>query len=161
MALNAPLPRITIPLLDRGGMTSREWYLFFQAIQVNVSAPSNAALANDIAIISEKLGSPDGTPENIPPGGGAGLVVGTQSIASAGSLPGVVQLSLQGDQDAPGNTTYYGTDIAGNKGFYPVANAFIGATGNIAMTTAPNGITTVDIDPSYTAQMMARISLGI
>lgn len=145
MVATFAIPRANAPLIVQGGLPSREWYSYWQNLQADSGGPSNAELAKDIAIISDKLGSPDGTPEGIPVGGGHGTIVGVQSVASAGALPGVVTLSLQGDQDAPGNTTYYGTDPTGAKGFFPIASAFLGTAGDITLTTDGTGVTTIDL----------------
>lgn len=147
MAPKYPIPRPGSFLSDTGGVPSREWYNYWQNLEQNSGGPSTAELENDITIISEKLGSPDGTPENIPPQQDGGNVIGLNSIASIGVLPGIVTLTLQGDSADPGNTYYYGTNGSGSKGFYTVSSAFLGTAGNIDLSVGPDGVTTINLAP--------------
>lgn len=140
-----PIPRPGSPISETGSVATREWYNYWQNLSSDSGGPSTAELENDITIISEKLGSPDGTPENIPPQSDGGKVIGVNSIASIGALPGVVTLTLQGDSAAPGNTYYYGTNGTGAKGFYTVSSTILGAAGNIALTTGSDGVTTINL----------------
>lgn len=140
-----PIPRPGSPISETGSVATREWYNYWQNLTSNSGGPSTAELENDITIISEKLGSPDGTPENIPPQSDGGKVIGVNSIASIGALPGVVTLTLQGDSAAPGNTYYYGTNGTGAKGFYTVSSTILGTAGNIALTTGSDGVTTINL----------------
>lgn len=142
-----PIPRPGSPISETGSVATREWYNYWQNLSSDSGGPSTAELENDITIISEKLGSPDGTPENIPPQSDGGKVIGVNSIASIGALPGVVTLTLQGDSAAPGNTYYYGTNGTGAKGFYTVSSTILGTAGDIVLTTASNGVTTIDLAP--------------
>ena len=145
------IPRANAPFSESGASPTREWYNYLNGLG-DASSSSNAELLNDIEIISVKLGSPDGTPENIPPIDGGGQVRGNLSILSQGVLPGIVTLNLQGDVGAPGNTYYYGTNGTGVKSFYSVASAFLGTTDNITLTVGSNGVTTVSIAPTYPGQ---------
>ena len=140
-----PIPRPGSPISETGSVATREWYNYWQNLSSDSGGPSTAELENDITIISEKLGSPDGTPENIPPQSDGGKVIGVNSIASIGALPGVVTLTLQGDSAAPGNTYYYGTNGTGAKGFYTVSSTILGSAGNIALTTGSDGVTTINL----------------
>lgn len=147
MAPKYPIPRPGSPVSEGGNVATREWYNYWQNLEQNSGGPSTAELENDITIISEKLGSPDGTPENIPPQEDGGKVIGLNSILSIGALPGVVTLTLQGDSADPGNTYYYGTGPSGSKGFYTVASAFLGTAGNIDLSVGTDGVTTIDLAP--------------
>lgn len=145
MAPKYPIPRPGSPISETGSVATREWYNYWQNLAQGSGGPTNEELENDITIISEKLGSPDGTPENIPPQESGGNVVGLNSIASIGVLPGIVTLTLQGDAANPGNTYYYGTGPSGSKGFYTVASAFLGTAGNIDLTVGADGVTTIKL----------------
>lgn len=140
-----PIPRPGSPISETGSVATREWYNYWQNLTSDSGGPSTAELENDITIISEKLGSPDGTPENIPPQSDGGKIIGINSIAAIGALPGVVTLALQGDVTSPGNTYYYGTNGTGSKSFYTVASAFLGTEGNITLTTGSDGVTTINL----------------
>lgn len=126
------LPHVRESLLDAGNTASRAYYLFFSDIDTNLKQAQA-----DIAALQDASGGGSGS--------SPGVVVGIQSVASAGALPGVVQLSLQGDADAPGNTYYYGTGPAGDKGFYTIASALAGTAGDITLTTGADGVTTFDL----------------
>jgi len=145
------IPRANAPFSESGAAPTREWYNYLNGLG-DASSSSNAELLNDIEIISVKLGSPDGTPENIPPIDGGGQVRGNLSILSQGVLPGIVTLNLAGDVGEPGNTYYYGTNGTGAKSFYSVASAFLGTTDNITLTVGSNGVTTVSIASTYSGQ---------
>lgn len=112
------LPSARAPLTDGGQPPTRPWYNFFR----NINTESNAGIQAEIYVISQKLGSPDGTVENIPPIASGGTIVGSLSVTSAGSLPGVVTISLHGDT-TPTATQYYGTDTSSTRGWYNVADA--------------------------------------
>lgn len=142
MAVTYPIPRPSSLLVDGSGATTREWYNYFNFLAAGSDV---GQLEDDIRIICEKLGSPDGTPENIPPFSGGGKIVGIDSITTYGALPSVVELSLDGDVLSPGNTYYYGTNGTGSKSFYTVASAFLGTTGNITLTTGSDGVTTINL----------------
>lgn len=145
------IPRANAPFSESGAAPTREWYNYLNGLDSD-TASNNADLLNDIEIISVKLGSPDGTPENIPPIDVGGQVRGNLSILSQGVLPGIVTLNLEGDVGEPGNTYYYGTNGTGVKSFYSVASAFLGTTDNITLTVGSNGVTTVSIASTYPGQ---------
>lgn len=138
------IPRANAPFSEGGGNPTREWYNYLRFVGA-ANSTSNAELLNDITIISDKLGSPDGTPENIPAQGSSGIISGLDSVAVQGILPHVVQINLVGDIQSPGNTYYYGTDTTGAKSFYTVASAFLGTTGNIVLTVDVGGVTTINL----------------
>jgi hypothetical protein len=144
MAVKYPIPMPNALVIGTGGLPTREWWNYWNNLQQDSGGPDNAELLNDITIISEKLGSPDGTPENIPPRGNSGQVLGTMSIVNNGVLPNVVTLNLVGDIDAPGNTYYYGTDSSGAKSFYTISSALIPSS-NVTLTTDAGGQVTFDL----------------
>lgn len=144
MAIKYPIPMPNSLVIGTGGLPTREWWNYWNNLQQDSGGPDNAELLNDITIISEKLGSPDGTPENIPPRGNSGQVLGTMSIVNNGVLPNVVTLNLVGDIDAPGNTYYYGTDSSGAKSFYTISSALIPSS-NVTLTTDVGGQVTFDL----------------
>lgn len=130
MALTQDLPHVRDALLDAGGSASRAYYLFFERVDANIKQ----ALSDIVALQDESGG-----------GGISGNVTGSMSIQASGALPGVVVLYLAGDADAPGNTTYYGTNSTGVKGYYPVGSALLGTPGDITLTIGADGVTTIDL----------------
>lgn len=130
MSLTQDLPHVRDALLDAGGSASRAYYLFFERVDANIKQ----ALSDIVALQDESGG-----------GGISGNVTGSMSIQASGALPGVVVLYLAGDADAPGNTTYYGTNSTGVKGYYPVGSALLGTPGDITLTIGADGVTTIDL----------------
>lgn len=135
MALTNPsLPGIRQPLLE-GAAASRPYYLFLQWMATNV--PAVAAQVDGLTARVDAI-----------TGGGSGdaaNITGRWSIQTYGSLAaGIVQISLEGDTAAPGNTQYYGSDTSGTKGWFPVASALAGST-NVGLSTGTDGVTTFDL----------------
>lgn len=72
----------------------------------------------------------------------ANLISGSVTVSGT---PGSMSLSLDNDSAAPGNGYYYGTNIAGAKGFYPFPAAYgemyeINSSGTNAITITSNGV---------------------
>lgn len=127
------LPRQDVALTDQAQRTTTPFYVWLQSIEraLQTGAGTNVEITAQIAAIATALGSPDGTVANIPAqGSDIGLVLGQQSIQHIGVLTtGNVFLTLVGDQQSPGASYYYGTDVAGKKGWQPrtLADTGIGA----------------------------------
>lgn len=136
------IPRANSPFSNGDGCPTTGWYNYLRGLNVAATG-TNADLLNDITIISDKLGSPDGTPQNIPPTTGISRILGIASIAANRTT--IVSLSLVGDVALPGNTFYYGTGPSGAKGFFTIASAFLGAAGDITLTVGTDGVTTIDL----------------
>lgn len=146
--MSAFLPRQADGITASGERASNPFYLFLQQLDIRArEAASGDALATAVSAIATALGSPDGTIEGIPDRSlTIGLILGQGSIRHFGVLTdGNVFLSLEGDDDAPGATHYYGTDALGVKGWHPVSET-IAATANITLTVDPvTGVTTIDL----------------
>jgi hypothetical protein len=128
------LPRVGTPLTQGGDTVTRPYYTFFQATAAALVTQTNVTVS--LAAIEKKINSLSGN----------WILNGLDSINLAGSpSSGLIVLSLQGDVNIAGNTSYYGSNTTGTKGWYTVASAFHGTTGNITLTTAGTGITTVDL----------------
>lgn len=130
------LPRAGSQLVDRGGLTTREWYSFFSALLISVGEGSGAgAIIQQILQRLDALEAAEGEQASI---------IGPTSVLVLGSLAGgLVQIVLQGDTDTPGNSYSYGTGPDGVKGWFPLAGALAeGAT--MALTTGVDGITTFE-----------------
>lgn len=135
----ASIPRANAPISNSDGSPTREWYNYLRA---NLSPSGLTTVEGEITVIAEKLGSPDGTVQNIPPISAGGTIVAQQSIAAVGAFPGAVILSLVNDQASPGNTYFYGTSPTGSKGWVSLTTALdqasIGDLGDVdTTTTAP------------------------
>ena len=141
VAVTTPiLPRAGSQLVDdRTGLTSREWYSFFSALRQAVGDNSSAGAVIDQ--ILQRLTALENA------AGNEASIIGPTSVLVLGSLAGgLVQIILQGDTDLPGNTTAYGTDGAGAKGWFPIADALAGATGEVSKAVGGDGVTTLGLE---------------
>ena len=123
------IPRANAPIAGQDAPTI-QWYNFLRYLDSRTSSAAGDVQA-EITTIAVKLGSPDGTVDNIPTLGNVSSVQGKQSIASSGV--GVVQLNLVNDADSVAPVYYYGTDSTGAKGWQLLFDAFAD-TANIAAT---------------------------
>lgn len=125
MALS-PLPKQGQAFVGQGGQATAPFYLWLSSLD---------------RVVRELVDGSTG-------GGGTFLPTTTQvqgivSIVSIGTLAGgVVQLRLQNDAAAPGNTTAYGTNGAGAKGWFPIANAVAVTAGELTKAVAGTGVST-------------------
>jgi hypothetical protein len=131
---NAPIAGQEVPTL--------QWYNYLLNLG-NTSTTNNSALLQDVTIISEKLGSPDGTPENIPPIGNITQIQGIDSIFANGET--IVQVSLVNDSNVPGDVFYYGTSSAGIRGWQSLYSGFASTPNIDAIDTA--GIVSFNLTP--------------
>lgn len=139
------LPGARAALVGAGGLCQPYFYRWFQATDDRIKDGAAGAEENSAAIkaIAEKLGSPDGSVENIPAQGNSAVINGVGSILVDGTLKsGVVNLGLMGDTLTPGATAYYGTDSTGKRGFFPVSAALADSTTIDVSTNATTGIST-------------------
>jgi hypothetical protein len=128
------LPRAQAPA-NTGGAFTREWYDFFRAIRP--LAADNEALQAEIDAILVRLQALEDAPVT------EATINGLSSVQVLGSLEsGLVQILLQGDSDSPGATFYYGTDAAGLKGWHPVADTVLAASGELSKSVSGTGVTT-------------------
>lgn len=108
------LPNSARPPLDpRDGRFTNEWYGYFRGLarQEGLTAAQSALLNNIVRRLAALEGSGDADAD----------IVGVASVLISGSLlGGLVQVSLDGDEAAPGSSSYYGTDKLGAKGFHPI-----------------------------------------
>lgn len=108
--VDAVLPRAQAAA-NGGGPFTREWYDFFRAIQPLTA--DNTELQAEINAILVRLEALEDAPIDY------ATINGLASVEVLGSIEsGLVQILLEGDTDAPGNTYYYGTDATGVKGWF-------------------------------------------
>lgn len=131
---------------------SREWYRYFQAAtQVNLDV---GTLRHDVDALTVRVTAL----EDAPPSSSDIKITGTGSIYVSATAVKVV--SLEGDAEDPGFTTYYGTDVTGAKGWYAVSDA-LASSGNIAKSTDAAGVTSfdlVDLADSGTGAALVKIT---
>lgn len=60
-------------------------------------------------------------------------------------IPGDLVLSLVNDEEAPGNTQYYGTDASGGKGWHPASDVVAVEDGELTKVVGPDGVSTLGL----------------
>lgn len=136
------VPLGTERLVEQNGTPTFAWYRILSRVANLVSVSDIQSFFRELL---QRLGSPDGTLENLPPiATGSFLtkdtrVEGMDSVEYAGTLEsGLVRLSLVNDEEAPLPTSYYGTGPLGEKGWRTIASAFLPGEG-ITLTEAGDG----------------------
>ena len=119
-------PRPTEPFLVRSGLVTGWWYDYLRTL-----TPSDLAaeLQAQIADLIERVGELENESDLLAQFNGIASVRVTGSLAS-----GVVNITLVGDDDAPGASYYYGTDASGEKGWY---ERLLSTLADVDVTTPP------------------------
>lgn len=138
MASPADVPRIAEPIAGNGGHVTRAWLDFFLKL---ASAQTEQNLAELYAQLAARVAElEDGQSLSFQLLGQGSI--GVQGIPQPG---GAVIITLQNDDDAPGNTMFYGTGPTGAKGWFSVSSAIAGTTDQIVKTTGPDGVVTLGL----------------
>ncbi len=131
----AGLPKPQAALVDRIGQPTREWYAYFlQLRDVGGLTPAQQQQLDELAARVTALED----------GGGSGTasIQGVGSIVTQGAPPGIVQITLEGDTDSPGNTWYYGTGPDGTRAWYSLADGFAVTADLTKAVDGTTGVTT-------------------
>lgn len=107
------IPRPQAAIADRAGLPTREWYTYL--LDLANSAGMTPAQREQLDVLIARVDALDGG------AGGNVSVQGLGSIVTNGI--DVVLVTLDGDNDAPGSSWYYGTGPDGVKGWYAIADA--------------------------------------
>lgn len=127
------LPLASQPLIVQGGLTSREFYRFFQQLQTSIGSDANLGAA--VAALQTQVNALESSFN----------IRGPLSVSVTGSpSSGVIVLSLINDNSAPSPTSFYGTDNAGSKGWQPMLGAFA-STANIVASAAADGVVSFNL----------------
>jgi len=138
MASPADVPRIAEPIAGNGGHVTRAWLDFFLKL---ASAQTEQNLAELYAQLAARVAQlEDGQSLSFQLLGQGSI--GVQGIPQPG---GAVIITLQNDDDAPGNTMFYGTGPTGAKGWFSVSSTIAGTTDQIVKTTGPDGVVTLGL----------------
>lgn len=146
MAANPSIPRPDAELLNPtwAGRPANEWYTFWQQLLQFVR--ENGGNATDIAALEARVAALEAE------GATDAVIQGLYSVAVLGSLAdGTVTLQLVGDTDTPGNTYYYGTGPAGDKGWFTVASALTATQPGVELVTGADGVTDIRPDDDLEA----------
>lgn len=142
----AGTPKASERLVDKDGKPTWAWYRVFTQIGSLVSLDDVTAFFRELLI---RLGSSDGTLENLPPITTGSFmpisanVQGDYSVESNGILAnGIVSITLVNDEFEPLPTYFYGTSAAGARGWQPIADTIVEGVG-IELTVDGVGVTTI------------------
>lgn len=128
-------PRFDQPVVDQSGRVTQAWANYFLRL-------ASVQSSDDLRALYEALAARVAALEE---GEAASFqILGQQSVSVNGvPQPGhVVIITLQGDADSPGNTTYYGTGPTGAKGWFPVSGAITVSSGELTKSVGADGVTT-------------------
>lgn len=132
-------PRHTEPVVDpRSGIVTKAWADYFLRLSTQQSSDDLAQLYQQLA----------GRVSELEEGGALGFqIFGQDSIILNGSTqPGsVLIITLEGDQEAPADTSYYGTGPDGVKGWYPVSGTIQVVDGELTKAVDADGVTTLGL----------------
>lgn len=144
------IPRPQAPIADRDGLTTREWYTYL--LDLANSAGMTPAQREQLDALIARVQALEG-------GGGAG---GNVSVQGLGSIVtnglDIVLVMLDGDNDAPGASWYYGTGPDGVKGWYAIADALAVTTDLTRAVDPSTGVSTfglADLADSGTGALLA------
>lgn len=146
MASPADVPRIAEPIAGNGGHVTRAWLDFFLKLASAQSEENLAALYAQLAARVAQL--EDGQSLSFQLLGQGSI--GVQGVPQPG---GAVIITLQNDDDAPGNTMYYGTGPTGEKGWFPVSSAIAGTADQIIKAVDPDGVAVLSLAPVVVASL--------
>ena len=140
------VPKASERLVDASGKPTFAWYRVFTQISALVTLSDVTDFFRALLV---RLGSSDGTLENLPPIASGSFmpitanVQGDYSVESNGILSnGIVSITLVNDEFEPLPTYFYGTSSAGARGWHPVADTIVEGTG-IELTVDGVGVTTI------------------
>ena len=105
---NPLLPRAQAGFLDGAGRPLAEWRRFFESLS---ALTTETTLQAEISTILARIAALEAAE-------GRGSVSGQASIVTYGQLATGLTVALAGDSSNPGVSHYYGTDVAGSKGFH-------------------------------------------
>src|SRR5690606_18610038 len=113
------LPRQDVQIADPSGRTTTPFYVWMQSLE-----RAFGALDVDLAALLEQI-------EQLKPGQKL-TIDGAMSVIVT-NIDGTITISLDGDNDSPGGNWYYGTNEAGVRGCWPIAD---GDSGGYSITKA-------------------------
>jgi hypothetical protein len=151
MPIPAEQPRFDQPVVDAQGFATQPWMNYWLRMATSLSQEDLAAV---VAELKRRV-------DELEEGQGIGFqIIGDQSISVNGvPQPGhVVLITLQGDQQAPGNTQYYGTGPTGTKGWFPVSGTITVNGAELTKTVGADGVVTLglaDVPDSGTGTLLA------
>ncbi len=146
------IPRPQAAIADRAGFPTREWYSYL------LNLANSAGMTPDQLTQFQQLLDRVAALEQGPAGGGA-RIQGLGSIVVSGM--DLMQVYLDGDNDSPGSSWYYGSGPDGAKGFYAIADV-LAVTIDLTKAVDPDtGVSTfglADLPDSGTGAALRKIT---
>lgn len=171
------LPGARAALVDDAGVTTPQFYRYFQALERLQAGTASAA---DITAINAEIAALQAQISALPESSFPTLHVAAP-LTSSGLLQNGfaklgltfansivvngIALQLDGDALSPGNTYLYSTGPTGMKGWNALSGMLAGTTGNITKTVNADGTVTFDLAPvtdsgTGTFKLITRDSFG-
>lgn len=108
------IPKASEPFLDGGGRVARSWLVYLASLSRDAATAALQAQVDQLRADIAGISVPDMT------------LHADGSIDLDGTLAGgYVVIRLEGDEDSPGASYYYGTDAAGEKGWHALTASAI------------------------------------
>ncbi|WDI91913.1 hypothetical protein [Xanthomonas campestris] len=126
------IPRPQAAIADRAGFPTREWYTYL--LDLANSAGMTPDQLEQFRQLVERVAAIEGQD------GGRITIQGVGSIVTVGL--DITQVYLEGDNDAPGSSWYYGTGPDGVKAWYALTDAFTSTTDLTKAVDAGTGVST-------------------
>ena len=145
------IPRPQAAIADRAGFPTREWYTYL--LELANSAGMTPDQLEQFRQLVERVAAIEGQD------GGRITIQGVGSIVTVGL--DITQVYLEGDNDAPGSSWYYGTGPDGVKAWYALADAFTATTDLTKAVDAGTGVATfglADLPDSGTGAALRKIT---
>lgn len=120
------------PIADSAGRVTRVWANYFAKLALTQASDE---LRDLYLALAERVGKLED--------GQALTIIGRDSVRTDGA--GQIEIRLVGDENAPGNTEYYGTNAAGEKGFHPVSDAIEVEVTDLTKAVGLDGIITLGL----------------
>jgi hypothetical protein len=143
MSTSPLLPRAQAAIVGAQGIPTREFYNFLLSLAASTTDDTLQAQITALAARVAVLENEDPTDATIQ---------GLNSVRVDGTLAGgAVVITLQGDVEDPGLTFYYGTNAAGEKGWYAVADTITATQDGIELLVGADGVTDIRPDDDLEA----------
>lgn len=129
MAIDPTLPNVREPIQPGGAPPTGAWRKFFEklASQPNLTTDQQA----EIAALDARVTALENEGVDL------GSILGLGSVTAVGSLGEQVIIQLEGDEENPTASHYYGTDAAAGKGWHELS---LDALSDVDLITVPPGV---------------------
>lgn len=142
MSNDPTLPNVRVKFLDAAGFPVDSWRKFLEKLSQQTSLTADQSA--EIAALAERV------TELEEQGLDLGSILGLGSVSIVGALGDQVIVQLEGDEESPAASHYYGTDVDGAKGYHAVPDQttpyFISASDTYTVAVNKQALFTMPID---------------